>query len=83
MAALGIFSPAGLRATSEVFGKADFTDERSGAESDALIWELLERLEREKLFTEAAADKHVSTLRGHWQLPMYHVDFSMVTMPLD
>ena len=83
MLALGMFSPAGLRATSEVWGKADFTNERTGCESDALIWELLERLDREKLFTEAAEDKHVSTLRGHWQLPMYHIDFSMVTVPLD
>lgn len=83
MSALGIFTPKGLRATSEVWGKVDFTDARTGCESDALIQELLERADREKLFTAAAENRHVGTLRQAWQLPMYHLDFSMIAVPRD
>ena len=73
MSALGMFTPQGLRATAEVWGSVDFEDARTGVESAALIW---------KLLTDSAEDKHVATLR-RWQLPMYHLDFSMIGVPLE
>jgi hypothetical protein len=81
--ALGIFTPGGVRAVADVWGQLDFVDVQEFDDSRRLTHELLERLERERLFTAATKEQHVVSLHTAWQMPMYHFDFALVPVPLD
>lgn len=77
MSNLGLFTPEGLRATSEIWGAVEFADRQDSADAAELTEALIDRLCREGLPGEEATRQHVGTLRDSWQLPMYSLDFHL------
>jgi hypothetical protein len=79
---VGVFSPRGLRAASDVWGAVEFKDSENWQDSEKLTRCLLEKLIAEKLPSNEASDQDVSTLYQSWQLPMYNLDFRLIDVPL-
>lgn len=82
MAACGMFTLAGLRATSQVWGHLEFKDGESLRDSERLTRQLLDRLIAEGLPQKSATQDHVDSLYRHWPLPMYHVDLNPIPVTL-
>jgi hypothetical protein len=83
--AFGVFTSEGLKILAEVWGKHEF-----GGESDEwsfhpldLYRELANRLEAAGLITEHATSDHAHNLINNWQLPMYNMDFTKVSVQLE
>jgi hypothetical protein len=83
MAACGLFSLAGLRATSQVWGQLEFMDGETLRDAERLTRQLLDRLIAEGLPQKSATQDHVDTLYRHWPLPMYHVDLRPIPVTLE
>jgi hypothetical protein len=83
MSALGVFTLAGLRATSEIWGQEFFTENESIRDAERLTKELIGRLIVEGLPAVNASQEHVDTLYRHWPLPMYDVDLAEIPVTLD
>jgi hypothetical protein len=83
MAACGMFTLAGLQATSQVWGQLEFKDCETLWDAERLTRQLLNRLIADGLPQESATQDHVDTLYRHWPLPMYNVDLSPVPVTLD
>ena len=83
MSRMGMFTRRGLELTAEVWGKVDFKGQESFREASALTRTLLERLLAEELPAKEAADKDAQLLYEAWQLPMYHLDFGLIDVPLE
>ena len=82
MAVLGIFTFAGLKATSEIWGQVKFSDKEGRSDARRLTRELVDRLSEEGLPSDKETQQHVSTL-DDWQLPMYNLDFKMIPVSLE
>jgi len=83
MAVLGIFTLAGLKATSEIWDEEEFAEQQGPADAHRLTRELVNRLIQEELPSEKATDEHVRTLFNFWQLPMYNLDFKKIPVSLE
>lgn len=79
----GCSRPAGLRATSEIWGSLEFRDTESFSDGYQLTERLLERLDAEGLILPPAEQSHVSTLRHEWQIPMYNLDFRVIPVTME
>ncbi len=82
MASLGIFTFAGLKATSEIWGQVEFADKEGRSDARRLTQELVDRLIEEGLPSDKETQQHVRTL-DDWQLPMYNLDFAKRTVSLE
>ncbi len=80
---VGIFTLAGLKATSEVWGQVEFIEEESRVDDHRLKVQLFERLDRGKLPAPGVTARHIRALVDLWRLPMYHLDFREVPTSLD
>ncbi|MET4666706.1 hypothetical protein [Sphingomonas sp. PvP056] len=81
--AVGVFSRAGLEATSKIWGNVDFlANEHSGHVQD-LTGQLAKRLDAEGLVSETANNDHVRWFYDRWQMPMYNLDFKLIPVSLD
>jgi hypothetical protein len=83
MQQLGLFTPAGLRAASDIWGAVEYRDKEDRHQGEQLTEVLLRRLHAEGLMTDVAQDEHVRTLYGDWQIPMYNLEFSLIPVPLE
>jgi hypothetical protein len=83
MAACGMFTLAGLKATSEIWSQVEFQEKETLQDAERLTRELIGRLIAEGLPDERAAQDHVNTLYRHWPLPMYNVDLDPVPVTLE
>jgi len=83
MAACGIFSLAGLKATSEVWGQLEFQKMETLRDAECLTKELLDRLIAEGLPNASATQDHVNALYRHWPLPMYNVELDPIPVSLE
>lgn len=83
MEMLGIFTPGGLKATSEIWGQVEFADQEGQEDAERLTEELVNRLIQEELPSEKVSDEHVRTLFGIWQLPMYNLDFKIIPVSME
>ncbi len=83
MSALGMFTPAGLKAVAEVWAPLAFTDTETLHDGERLTRQLLERLIAESLPGEEATQEHVDDLTRSWPLPMYDVDLSPIPVTLE
>ena len=83
MSRLGMFTRRGVELTAEVWGKVEFKDQESFRETNTLTRALLERLIAEELPAEEAENKDAQLLYAAWPLPMYHLDFGMIEVPLE
>ena len=82
MATLGIFTLQGLRATSEVWDRVEFSGPEDHSIAMELMQELVDRLVREHLPREDSVDPHMQTLLHYWQLPMYNLDFKKISISM-
>ena len=80
MQQLGLFSVAGLKATSQIWGRVEFKDAANNHDGNRLMEALLERLIAEKLPLETAEQEHVSALYNDWQIPMCNLDLSPIVV---
>ncbi|TAI59685.1 hypothetical protein [Bradyrhizobium sp. Leo170] len=83
MAVCGMFTVAGLQATSEVWGQLEFQEKETLQDAERLSQQLLARLIAEGLPGESATQDHVDTLYRHWPLPMYNVDLDPIPVSLE
>ena len=80
---VGIFTPAGLKATSEVWGQVEFIEEESRVDDHRLKNQLFGRLDREKLTAHDVTERHVQALVDLWRLPMYNLELREIPTSLD
>jgi hypothetical protein len=78
----GIFTRKGLDATAEIWGQVEFRDTETYADARRLAQQLLTRLIAENLPSEAATQEDVRVLYELWQMPMYHIDFTLIDVSL-
>ncbi|WP_330084845.1 hypothetical protein [Methylocystis iwaonis] len=83
MASLGLFTLDALTILSEVWDQLDFEGKQDHQEATRLVWETLERAQAAKLIPENAAQDDANLLARHWQLPMYALDLSRITVSLE
>ena len=83
MSLLGMFSLRGLEITAETWATVEFKDKESFREANALTRTLIERLVAEKLPADQAEQEHAQLLFAEWPLPMYHLDFRLIQVPLE
>lgn len=83
MAACGMFTLAGLKATSEIWGQLGFQEKETLQDAERLTQELLARLIAEGLPSASATRDHVNTLHRHWPLPMDNVDLDPIPVSLE
>jgi len=81
--AIGAFSDEGLRIVHEVWSRVEFIGEQDWSPSRELLQEMFVKLDAAKLVTDRVTESHVHNLRNNWQLPMYHIDFSPISVPLE
>jgi hypothetical protein len=83
LSAIGVFTPAGVRAVSEIWGTVDFQDSEGPEIARELTGALGARLHAEGLVTEAATDSHARSFHHHWQMPMYNLEFSLLPVSME
>jgi len=83
MEQLGLFTPKGLMATSEIWGSLEYRDKEDHHDGQRLTKQLLARLHSEALILDTAKEEHVSVLYRDWQIPMYNLDFSLIPVTLE
>lgn len=83
MAICGMFTPAGLRATTEIWGPFEFQEKETLQDAERLTQELVARLIAEGLPRECATQDHVNALCRHWPLPLYNVELDPIPVTLE
>lgn len=81
--ALGVLTRPGLQATSDVWGSVDFVSSEGPTEQQELAEQLGSRLNTEGLVSERATDEHARLFFDFWQLPMYNLEFDLISVPLE
>jgi len=83
LSAVGIFTRKGLDATAEVWGQLEFRDTETRADAERLTQQLLKELIAQGLPSANATHEDVNMLYRSWQMPMYHLDFTLIDVPLE
>lgn len=83
MSVVGIFTPQGLKVTSDIWGQITFKNTETFSSARNLTRILIEQLEKENLISRTATKEHVNTLFNDWQLPMYDFDFCQIPVTLE
>jgi hypothetical protein len=83
LSAYGIFTRKGLDAVAEVWGRLEFKDNETRADAERLTEELVKQLISEGVASAAATPNDLNALRRLWQMPMYHLYFRKVDVPLE
>ena len=83
MEQVGIFTPNGLKAVSEIWGSLEYKDREDHHDGAKLTELMLQRLHGEGLMLDTAQDEDVGVLYHDWQIPMYNLDFSLIPVPLE
>lgn len=79
---MGVFTRAGLDIVSSIWSQTEFDHAQSWDDARKLTHEMLLSLQNAELITETAGDDQVVRLYNWWQLPMYHIDFKRIEVPL-
>jgi hypothetical protein len=79
----GALSRKGLDIVSESWERIDFKGDQDWSAARGLTQTMLEGLQQAKLISEAATEEQLGPLYNHWQIPMYHIDFHQIDVPLD
>ncbi len=79
---LGAFTGAGLDIVSSVWSQTEFVDDQHWDDTEMLTYEILSAFEKAAFITEAAREEQLGVLYNRWQLPMYHIDFKRIEVPL-
>jgi hypothetical protein len=83
MEQVGMFTPAGLKAASDIWGSLEYKDDQDHHDGEKLTKLILERFLAEGLPLPTAQQEHVTTLYEHWQIPMYNLDFALIPVSMD
>jgi AbiV family abortive infection protein len=83
MEQVGMFTPNGLKAVSEIWGSLEYRDREDHHDGAKLTEQMLKRLHAEGLMLDTAQDDDVGVLYRDWQIPMYNLDFSLIQVPLE
>ena len=83
MEQVGMFSPAGLKAVSDIWGSLEYKDKEDHHDGEKLTEQLLTRLHSEGLMLPTAEREHVGTLYNDWQIPMYDLELSLIPVSLE
>lgn len=83
MQSVGIFDRRGLQAVSDIWGTVDFHNQEYFDDSRRLTRLLFDRLDSEGLVTKTAFEEQAWVLFNHWQMPMYHLNFKELAIPLE
>lgn len=83
MEQVGLFTPKGLQAASDIWGSLEYKDREDHHDGGKLTERLLHRLLSENLMLETAQQSDAGTLYRDWQIPMYNLDFSLIPVSLD
>jgi hypothetical protein len=83
MEQVGLFTPQGLQATSEIWGSLEYKDKEDHHDGEKLTERLLQRLLSESLMLETAQQSDAETLYRVWQIPMYNLEFSLISVSLE
>lgn len=83
MEQVGIFTPNGLKAVSEIWGSLEYKDREDHHDGAKLTELMLQRLHAEGLMLDTAEDNDVGVLYRDWQIPMYNLEFSLIQVPLE
>jgi hypothetical protein len=75
---IGAFTRPGLDIVSAVWSQTEFVNAQNRSDADNLTREMLLALYNAGLISEAANNERVNL----WQLPMYHIDFNPIEVPL-
>ncbi len=82
--AAGAFTETGLRIMRDVWGRVEFSKDQEWSPADEQFREMVEKLDAAGLVNEdRLTEDHVRNLRNNWQLPMYHIDFASISVPLE
>lgn len=80
---MGAFSRAGLDIVSEIWSAVDFVGEiECYSLPRKLTQQMLERLDAAGLISQDAEESQLHYLYNQWQVPMYHLDFKPIQVPL-
>jgi hypothetical protein len=83
MEQVGMFTPKGLEAVSEVWGSLEYIDKEDHHDGKKLTEQMLTRLHAEGRMLDTAQQDHVSCLYRDWQIPMYNLEFSLIPVTLE
>jgi hypothetical protein len=83
MEQVGMFTPAGLKAVSDIWGSLEYREKEDHHDGRKLTEQLLTRLHAEDLILDTANAEHAGTLYNEWQIPMYNLEFSLIPVSLD
>ena len=76
--ALGLLSVQGIQAVAKTWDALEFTDAQTAQDSEGLIRATITAVIDGGLAADAAEQRHVDTVYGHWQMPMYNFDFALI-----
>ena len=83
MEQVGMFTPEGLKAVSEIWGSLEYKDREDHHDGAKLTEQMLKRFHTEGLMLATARDDDVGVLYNDWQIPMCNLDFSLIQVPLE
>lgn len=76
MQRLGLLNLEGLRIMATAWNGTRFIGQQTPTTAEALIQNMLEQMDAERLIPDRAKEADVSTLYKGWQLPMYELDIT-------
>ena len=79
---MGALTRLGLDVVSLAWSQTEFVKEQHWSDAERLTHEMLLGLDKAGLITEAAQQEQLGVLYHRWQLPMYHIDFRRIEVPL-
>ena len=82
MEMLGMFTPRGLKATSEVWDNVEFASQEDCSIARDLMRDQVDCLVRKKLPRGNSVNPYLQTLFDYWQLPMYNLDFKKISVSM-
>lgn len=83
MEQVGMFTTAGLKAVSDIWGSLEYREKEDHHDGRKLTEQLLTRLHAEGLILDTANAEHAGTLYNEWQIPMYNLEFSLIPVSLE
>ncbi|MET4072632.1 hypothetical protein ABID58_007461 [Bradyrhizobium sp. S3.2.6] len=83
MEQVGMFATAGLKAVSAIWGSLEYREKEDHHDGKKLTEQLLTRLHAEGLILDTANAEHAGTLYNEWQIPMYNLEFSLISVSLE
>jgi hypothetical protein len=83
MEQVGMFTVKGLQAVSDIWGDLEYKDKEDHHDGEKLTERLLHRLHAESLMLDTAKEDDVAILYRTWQIPMYNLEFSLISVTLE